>query len=148
MGNISATMWLISRSQQPRGLRHELPSLARTLRSWVRIPLKAFMSVLCVSVFVFCVQIEALRRADPPSKESYQLRIGSRNWKKKRPRPNKGLQSHNNNNVINEKCFCSFVHPITASSLALKMANCKVCRNVVKTFKIQSGTRAAATADI
>jgi hypothetical protein len=27
------------------GLRHEASSLARTLRSWVRIPLKAWMSV-------------------------------------------------------------------------------------------------------
>jgi hypothetical protein len=38
---------------------------------------------MCVySVFVlFCMQVEALRRADPPSKESYLLCIGSRNWK-------------------------------------------------------------------
>jgi hypothetical protein len=35
------------RSQWPRGLRHELSSLARTLRSRVRIPLNAWMSV-CV----------------------------------------------------------------------------------------------------
>jgi hypothetical protein len=53
------------------------------LVSWVRIPLKAWMSVWCVySVFVlFCVQVKALRRADPPSKESYQMCIGSRKWK-------------------------------------------------------------------
>jgi hypothetical protein len=44
------------RSQWPRALRHELYSLARTLRSWVRIPLKARMSVCVYSVFVFfCV---------------------------------------------------------------------------------------------
>jgi hypothetical protein len=42
---------LMSRSQWPRGLRHELSSLARTLGSWVRIPLKARMSVLCVCVW-------------------------------------------------------------------------------------------------
>jgi hypothetical protein len=38
---------------------------------------------VCVySVFVlFCVYLEALRRADPPSKKSYWLCIGSRNWK-------------------------------------------------------------------
>jgi hypothetical protein len=32
-------------------------------------------------VRLFCVQVEALRRADPPSKESYRLCIGLRNWK-------------------------------------------------------------------
>jgi hypothetical protein len=40
-----------SRSQWPRSLRHELSLPARTLGSWVRIPLKAWMSV-CV---VLCV---------------------------------------------------------------------------------------------
>jgi hypothetical protein len=46
-----------NRSQWPRGLRHELPSSARTLGSWVPIPLKAWMSVCVYSVFVwfFCV---------------------------------------------------------------------------------------------
>jgi hypothetical protein len=39
--------------------------------------------IVCVySVFVlFCVYEQALRRADPPSKESYQLCRESRNWK-------------------------------------------------------------------
>jgi hypothetical protein len=38
--------------------------------------------IMCVySVFVLsCVQVEALRRADPPSKESYRLSIRLRNW--------------------------------------------------------------------
>jgi hypothetical protein len=36
----------------PRGLGHELSSLARTLGSWVRIPLKAWMSVYA---FILCV---------------------------------------------------------------------------------------------
>jgi hypothetical protein len=40
------------RSQCPRGLRHELSSLARTLGSWVRIPLEAWMSVYVYSAFV------------------------------------------------------------------------------------------------
>jgi hypothetical protein len=37
--------------------------------------------IVCVySVFVlFCVSVEALRWADPPSKETYRLCIGSRN---------------------------------------------------------------------
>jgi hypothetical protein len=42
--------------------------------------------IVCVySVFVFCVYVEALRRADPPSMESYRLYIlyiGSRSWKR------------------------------------------------------------------
>jgi hypothetical protein len=39
-----------SRSQWPRGLRHEISSLARTLGSWVRIPLETWMSafILCL----------------------------------------------------------------------------------------------------
>jgi hypothetical protein len=45
-----------SRSQWPRGLRHELFSLVRTLGSWVRILLKAWMSVCVHYLFVlFCV---------------------------------------------------------------------------------------------
>jgi hypothetical protein len=41
-----------SRSQWPRRLRHQVSSLARTLGSWVRIPLKAWVSVLCA--FILC----------------------------------------------------------------------------------------------
>jgi hypothetical protein len=62
------------RSQWPRVLRHELSSLARTLGPWVRIPLDAWMSVCIYFMFVPpCVQVAALRRADPPTKESYRL---------------------------------------------------------------------------
>jgi hypothetical protein len=44
------------RSQWPRGIRHALSSLARKLGSWVRNPLKTWMSVCVYSVFVlFCV---------------------------------------------------------------------------------------------
>jgi hypothetical protein len=39
-------------SQWPRGLRHELSSLARTLGLWIRISLEAWMSVRVYSVFV------------------------------------------------------------------------------------------------
>jgi hypothetical protein len=40
------------------------------------------MSVCVYTVFLLsCVQVAALRRADPPSKESYRLCIGLRNWK-------------------------------------------------------------------
>jgi hypothetical protein len=45
------------RSQRPRGLRHELPSLTRTLGSWVRIPLEAWMSVLCAFILCLCCSV-------------------------------------------------------------------------------------------
>jgi hypothetical protein len=75
----NTSKWIdVGRSQWPRGLRHELSSPAQTLRTWVRIPLKAWMLVCIYSVFV---QVAVLRRADPPSKESYRLCKRSRNWK-------------------------------------------------------------------
>jgi hypothetical protein len=56
MGEYKQMEVIKCRSQWPRGLRHELSSLARTLGSWVRIPLEAWMSVCVYSVFVlFCV---------------------------------------------------------------------------------------------
>jgi hypothetical protein len=61
-------------SQWPCGLRHEPSSPVRMLGSWIRIPVKAWMSV-CVYSVLFCVQVAALWRADPPSKESYRLCI-------------------------------------------------------------------------
>jgi hypothetical protein len=68
---------------------------ARTLGSWVRISFKAWMSVCVYSVSVlFCVEVAALWRTDPPSKESYRLCIGLRNWKSVQGHT-KGLQSHN-----------------------------------------------------
>jgi hypothetical protein len=47
----------VYRSQWPRDLRHELFSLTGTLGSWVRTPLKAWISVCVYSVFcvVLCV---------------------------------------------------------------------------------------------
>jgi hypothetical protein len=62
-------------SQLPRCLGHEPSSLARTLRSWVRTPLKAWMfGVYAFILFVMsCVYVQALRRADHSSKESYRL---------------------------------------------------------------------------
>jgi hypothetical protein len=53
------------------------------------------MSVCVYSVFVlFCVYVAALRRSEPPFKESYRL------YKEKETN-NKGLYSHNNNNNNN-----------------------------------------------
>jgi hypothetical protein len=96
-------------------------SPARTLGSWVRIPLQSWMSVLGSSLatgwspvqgvpptvldlqtevkrsVLRCptriLQVGATERADPPSKESYRLCIGLRNWKRDNC-PTKGLQSH------------------------------------------------------
>jgi hypothetical protein len=69
-----------SRPQWPLGLRHKLLSSTYTLGSQVRIPIEAWMSVCVYSSFVLsCVQVAALRRADPPSKESYSLYKSSRN---------------------------------------------------------------------
>jgi hypothetical protein len=62
------------RSQWPRGQSHELSSPALILGSSVRVPLETWMSMCVYSVFLMsCVQVPALRRADPPSKEFYRL---------------------------------------------------------------------------
>jgi hypothetical protein len=51
-----------------------MSSRVQTLGSWVRIPLETLMFLCYYSVFVLaCVQVAALRRGDPPSKESYRL---------------------------------------------------------------------------
>jgi hypothetical protein len=71
------------RSKWPRSLRNEPSSPARTLGSWVRIPLKAWMSVC---VYSACV---VLRRADPRTRSPTVYRIKKL---KKRPR-SKGLSS-------------------------------------------------------
>jgi hypothetical protein len=54
---INWSIRLMGRSQWPRGLTYELSSTARKLGSWVRIPLEAWMSNVCVySEFVLsCV---------------------------------------------------------------------------------------------
>jgi hypothetical protein len=44
------------RSRWPRGLRHEPSSLARKLGSWVRIALKAWVSV-CVFILCLCCPV-------------------------------------------------------------------------------------------
>jgi hypothetical protein len=65
----------LRQSRCPRGVRHELSSLAGTLGSWDRIPLKGMdVCVRVYSVFVLpCVFVAALRRADHSSAESYRL---------------------------------------------------------------------------
>jgi hypothetical protein len=56
------------RSQWSRGLKHELSSLAGTLGSWVRIPLKAWISVCVYSVFVLSCIGSGLARGWSPVK--------------------------------------------------------------------------------
>jgi hypothetical protein len=48
------------RSQQPSGLRHELSSLAREPRSWVRIALRTWM--FGVYVFILCLCCSVFRQ--------------------------------------------------------------------------------------
>jgi hypothetical protein len=55
--HIKRKQHFICRSRWPRGLRHELSSLARTLRSWVLIPLKIWMSVLCAYFLCLCCSV-------------------------------------------------------------------------------------------
>jgi hypothetical protein len=69
------------RSQWSRGLRYEISSPARTLGSWVPIPIEAWKFVCVYSVFVlYYVQIAALQRADHSCDKSYRLYIRYRNW--------------------------------------------------------------------
>jgi hypothetical protein len=81
-------------TQWPRGLRRDLSSPARTLGSCVRIPLVAWTSVCVYSMLVlFCVSVEALRRADPrPRILTDYVQIGKL---KKRPKPSKGFYCYN-----------------------------------------------------
>jgi hypothetical protein len=68
------------RSQWPRGPGYELSSFARTLGSWVQIQNQGMdIRVRVFCVVLSCVLVAALRRADPPSKESYRMCIGLRN---------------------------------------------------------------------
>jgi hypothetical protein len=78
------------RSQWPRGLRHELSSLARTLGSCVRIPLKAWMSVYIYCVFaMFCVG-RGLGTGSSPVQEVLPTVYRIKKLRQ-RPRRNRGL---------------------------------------------------------
>jgi hypothetical protein len=65
------------RSQWPLGLRQELPSLPRTVGSWVRIPLKAWISVCIYSVFVLG---SCLATGWSPVQGVLPTLLGLRNW--------------------------------------------------------------------
>jgi hypothetical protein len=60
---VCVTYTVYCRSQWPRGLSHELSSLARTLGSWVRNPLKAGMSV-CAFILCSCYFMRRSRPCD------------------------------------------------------------------------------------
>jgi hypothetical protein len=66
-------LFLIHMIMMYQDLRHELSSLARMPEPWVRIPLRSWMFSVCVvcAFFCVCVKVEALRRAEHLSKESY-----------------------------------------------------------------------------
>jgi hypothetical protein len=51
--NITTWKGKAGRSQWPRCLRHELTSLAVTLASWIRIPLKACVRLFCACVILY-----------------------------------------------------------------------------------------------
>jgi hypothetical protein len=67
--HFNVTKGVGSRSQWPRCLRHELSSLTRTLWSWVRIPLKAWISVYAF-ILCLCCPVCRQRLCDG---ESYRL---------------------------------------------------------------------------
>jgi hypothetical protein len=72
----SQTLWASTtsnnRQQRQHDLRQDMSSPAQTLGSWARIPLEAWMPSF-VLYLCYPVRVTALRRADPPSKESYKL---------------------------------------------------------------------------
>jgi hypothetical protein len=75
-----------------RRLRYEPASPTRTFGSWVRIPLEAWISACVYFVFVLsCVQLAALRKDDPPSKETCQLRKKIKKLKKQ-PRSTRAVE--------------------------------------------------------
>jgi hypothetical protein len=93
---LAALNMMQNRSQRSRGLRHELSSLARTLGSLVRILLKAWMFVF---VRLFCVCAVLCLGSDLATCWSPVQGVLPTVYRikklKKRPSPNKGLQSHN-----------------------------------------------------
>jgi hypothetical protein len=54
---IYEVMYTSGRSRWPRGLRHELSSLVRTLGSWDRMPHKAWMFVQCAFFLYLCYPV-------------------------------------------------------------------------------------------
>jgi hypothetical protein len=94
-----STAWTVfarsdaSRSRLPNGLMHELSSLARTLWSRVRIPLRAWMFSVYMCLFCVCVVVclgRGLATSWSLAQESYQLWIDQET--EKRPGPTRAVE--------------------------------------------------------
>jgi hypothetical protein len=84
------SVYVNCRSQWPHGQRHELSSLTQTLWSWVRIPLKAWMT-MCTFILCLCRQ-QPCNGLIPHSRSPTACVKNKKEIKKlKRPGPNKGL---------------------------------------------------------
>jgi hypothetical protein len=89
--------------------------------AWVWIPLEAGISVCA---FILCVGSAALRRADPPSKESCQMYIGLRNWKTSQgPKGCRAIEREREREKGRESCSSS--HCPSARCVSVANAVCK-----------------------
>jgi hypothetical protein len=91
-------------SQWSCGLRHELSLLTQTLESWVQIPFKGWMSVLCA--FILCVGRGLAMGWSPV--QGILLTVYRIKTLKKWPKPNKELYNNNNNSNLCPSNFYSF----------------------------------------
>jgi hypothetical protein len=91
----SRTVNFHCRSQWPHGVRHEPCSSARTLGSWVRIPLETGMSV-CV---ILCVG-SGLAAGWSPVQRVLQTVCRLKNWKK-RTKVHKGCRARDRQTYAN-----------------------------------------------
>jgi hypothetical protein len=84
-----------SRSQWPRGLRHEMSSPAWTLGSWVRIPLESWMFVCVCFVFVLSCVGSGLATGWSPVQGILPIvhKCKIKNPHKRRPRPDMGCSA-------------------------------------------------------
>jgi hypothetical protein len=103
----------IHRPQWPRGLRHELSSLARKLGSWVRIPLKARMSacVYTVCVVLYSSGVGAGLIHSPRSPTDC-LRIKKLTWNKASNRKKESDRDRNR-----EREIVTFIQEKTSNNL-------------------------------
>ena len=89
------------RSQWPRGLRRR-STAARLLRSWVRIPPEAWMSVLsvvCCQVEVSATSWSLVQRSPTDCGVSLcELEKTKSSWMRRKPRPTRGLSCHEKKN--------------------------------------------------